>query len=82
MTEQEFKSVAAQYCKHPIVTMQGTCMEFQEHSGVSGRYTPGQGWELFFNGAVGTGATHQEAYQAMIVADEANWNAHLETQYA
>ena len=82
MTQQEFEAVAAQYCKQPVVTMHASCMEFQEHSGVAGRYTPCQGWEIFFNGAVGTGATHQLAYQAMIVADEANWQRHLERQYA
>jgi hypothetical protein len=71
MTFQEFKAIADQYCRRPVCTQQDDCWEFQDNSpGYAGRYTPGQGWELMFNGYRGEGATIALADEALHEAYE------------
>jgi hypothetical protein len=80
MTEQEFEAVAAEYCRNPQVRFD--LLQFQDQNpGISGSYDAETGkWHLWFNGAHGSGATHEDAYADMEGDDDRRWQEHLKEQ--
>jgi hypothetical protein len=80
MTEQEFQDVAAEYCRNPQVRYD--LLQFQDQNpGISGSYDAATAqWHLHFNGAHGSGATHEDAYAELTSDEDRRWQEHLKEQ--